>query len=59
MQICAVQKREDYEFCLAGFDWPEVIEGKGKQCYSQSPLGEKICKQLERDGYENLNASSN
>ena len=59
MQICADQKREDYGFCLAGFDWPETIEGKGKNCWSNTDLGEKICKQLERDGYENSNASSN
>ena len=54
-EICAFQKREDYIFCLAGFTWPDVIEGKGKSCQPFTSLGEKICKQLERDGYEYVN----
>jgi prepilin-type N-terminal cleavage/methylation domain-containing protein len=54
-QIYIVQKKGDYEFSFAGWDWPDVIEGKGKSCQPFTSLGEKICKQLERDGYEYVN----
>ena len=53
MQVCAYQNKGDYGFCMAGWDWDEVInKEENKSCWADTDLGNKICKSLEKDGYK-------
>ena len=52
MQVCAHQNRGDYNICSAGFFWEEVVNDTNKGCEGVTDLGKKICRGLEKDGYD-------